>query len=473
MAGTEYVWKDSDRGLAIHLPLEVISRLGLDAMEAYKSLPHRGLEVGGLLLGRVYGSAIHVRDFHPVECEHRSGPSYRLSEADMQRFQEAIRRHSDTVGLYRTSTRSDIHYLQQDDLNLFRRHFTTPDSVYLLIQPAGSKAEIFLPENEALVPVHEFPFRAGDLVPEARAPEKVEPEKVEPSAVAPVAISTAAIPVRSPQGRRRRLPKWWVATGAVLLGMAVGAASYQLLHSVPQAVRIAPPPAVVAQPADPAHVGLNVQRDGPSLRLYWDRQAPAIREATKAVLYINDGSHKSQLNLDPRDLSSGLISYWPDTRDVTFRLETFGTGHSTDDSIRVVGAAAVPDRVPPAVERRHTVAAVPAAPPPPIPSVPEKSVQGNAARVDNRPAAPPPEPRPSPFNATPKPAIATPAPAAASTPAPPAAPIAPPVKTTEPQVAMSVEPVGESRFGRAVGHIPLLRRLKKQQQAYVPPAAVH
>ena len=447
------------------MPLELISRLGLDAMEAYKSVPHRGLEVGGLLLGRVSGDGIHVRDFHAVECEHRSGPSFRLSETDMQGFQEAIRRHSDTIGLYRTSTRSDIHYLQQDDLNLFRRHFTTPDSIYLLIQPAGSKAEIFLPENESLVPVHEFPFRAGDLAPEA-----LEPEAVELSAVAPVAVAAAAVPARP--RHRRRLPKWWIATGAVLLGMAVGAASFKVLHPAPRVVRTAPPAVVrLTPPVDPAHVGLNVQREGPSVRLYWDRNAPAIRDASKGVLYINDGSHKSQLNLDPSELRTGLISYWPDSKDVTFRLQTFATGYSTDDSIRFVGAASVPERVPHAIDRRNILAAIPEAGS--APPTPQRSTQGTAARAaDTRPAAAPPAPRPSPFTALPKPAVAAPVPAATATSAPPPGPAATAIKTTEPQIAVSVEPVGQSRFGRAIGHIPLLRRLKKQQQAYVPPVPV-
>src|SRR4051812_45197227 len=136
MPRTEYVWNEANRKLSIHLSLDVVSRLGLSAMEAYKSVPRRGLEVGGLLLGHLGNGSIYIQGFEPVESEHRTGPFYKLSESDILLLDEALTRHPDAVGIYRTQTRDESLSLQEDDAELFRKHFTGQDDVYLLVQPA-------------------------------------------------------------------------------------------------------------------------------------------------------------------------------------------------------------------------------------------------------------------------------------------------------------------------------------------------
>src|SRR5712664_985030 len=73
-----YSWKAPDAPLIVRcraLAMEAIQR---EVIEAFKALPKRGAEVGGLLLGTVEDAKqplIVVEDFEPVLCEYRFGPS--------------------------------------------------------------------------------------------------------------------------------------------------------------------------------------------------------------------------------------------------------------------------------------------------------------------------------------------------------------------------------------------------------------
>ncbi len=482
MSGIEYVWhnpeerNEPNRAGSIHLPLDVVSRLGLDAMEAYKAVPKRGLEIGGLLLGRYDAGAIRVRDFQPVQSEHRWGPSYRLSETDLSAFEEALKEHSDTVGIYRTSTLAQASSLEQDAVNFFRDHFTGPGNVYLLIRPATKKATFFLPEGDTLTQVHEFPFRAAEL-----PTEEEEPDRAVAAAAAAVPARVPAVAVRSiaevpvtgppvavsaapavPRSRRGWWIQVWIQVAALIVGMVAGAAIYRGFQTAPRPMRapvvqsaaavspvppLSPPATATTEPASEPdttlHIPLSAEHDGQSILVYWDRKSPAFDKATKAILYITDGDRKNQLNLDRDDLKAGEVSYRPRSSEVTFHLQVIGRGFASDDSIRVVGS--------PPVQRADST--------PPVPT----NQQGTATRSDTR-ADVDEYHAPSPFTPVPKPVLATSV--------PPAAPHLP-TRSPEPEVPVTVEPAGQSAVGKVIGHIPLLRRLKKQPQPIVPPVPIH
>ena len=74
--------------LKIQLSLDVIVRLGLGVMEGFKLVPRRGLEVGGLLLGRVEQDCVII-DEQQVRHEssarlllHVSQPTRHCHEQD-------------------------------------------------------------------------------------------------------------------------------------------------------------------------------------------------------------------------------------------------------------------------------------------------------------------------------------------------------------------------------------------------------
>ncbi len=476
--------------MSVVLALDVVSHIRFAAMEAVKALPRRGLEIGGLLLGRatVEGgrSIVQILGFLPVESEHRSGPSYLLSETDRDHFAEALRQHPEAIGMYRTNTRSENLTLQEDDRSLFDSYFKRVESVLLLIQPVTGMAQLFLRSGGALVGVHEFPFRPADLMA-ARTLELEAPEP-EPAEV----VVREQLPI-APPARNTALKRAVVAVVAVAAGAIAGAVLVQYLPHLPRRAEspaVSPavtsvaaqapkasafPTAVPAQPAKDERPHLAVEREGDELRLTWNRESAAVRNATHAVVEINDGKHQSQLNLNIGELNSGVLTYRPDTRDVVFRLKTMeGSEITSAESIRAVAAPAEDredePRPEPAPARKATV----------------RRRADNAEREDED------ETRPSPFPSsapTAKQGVAiVPASAAVavvpvSTKAPdvpatarPTAPARtetpPPARTRPNYVQVTAEPVKGSRWGRMVGRIPLLKRLKKQPQAFVPPSPV-
>lgn len=473
-----FVCSATARPISIHLELEVVAGLSLTAMEALKSVPRRGLEIGGLLLGRTETddgkTTVYIEAYQPVESEHRSGPSYRLSESDLQNFDAAFKRHGSVVGVYRTQTRSEDLTLQESDTGLFYRYFTDADGVFLLIQPLTRKAEFFLPEGGSLLPVEEFPFRPGDLATPVVPPVKLpETERI---------VLALPPPPRSPLPARRNRLWPLVAIAALLGGACLGALVIKIISPGSKPVEVKPPVPVSAQVTPPLpaeHLGLDVQHDGRQLRLRWDRNARPIRDAAKAVLEIKDGDHQSQLTLNGAELRSGLLSYWPETQDVTFRLEVVAADQTLSESVRAVNGASVPPVVTPAPV---------ATPPPTVTTQRRQRPQGLADRSDLEESRPSPfdppgtRPKPTPASApvvpVSKPVTAPVEPVDSNPASVPPVSLAPPsansvVHTQSPQVSVVAEPVSGSRFGSVVGKIPLLRRLRKEKVKLVPPTPVH
>ena len=68
----------------------------------FSAVPHRGAETGGILLGAKSGDEILIDDFEPAPCEHRFGPSYRLSDADGLALEE-------TLAWFRSGAHQQLH----------------------------------------------------------------------------------------------------------------------------------------------------------------------------------------------------------------------------------------------------------------------------------------------------------------------------------------------------------------------------
>ena len=107
----------------------------------------------------------------------------------------------------------------------------------------------------------------------------------------------------------RRWIQWVLGAAGILMGIA--AASLTFGHR-------APIPAPAPHAAEP--VALYVQHDGGALRLHWD---PAVH-ANSGVIFIQDGARETRLDLNADELRAGVASYWPESREVTFRLQLAG-----------------------------------------------------------------------------------------------------------------------------------------------------
>jgi hypothetical protein len=185
-------------------------------------------------------------------------------------------------------------------------------------------------------------------------------------------------------------------------------------------------PVSLPQPAIPEKIGLRAGPEDGTLRVEWDRASRPVRHADRAVLYIEDGSLRSHVDLNGRQLDRSTILYWPQTDRVSFRLEVYHGGQSSSDS----ASCGLPrDAI------RH------------------KRPGRERAIVEQT--------RPSPFEVV-KPEIVI-----TQTLPPPVAPADEPVAALDPapQPDKAADQPGESRFDRMISKIPLLRRWEKHPQS--------
>ena len=217
---------------------------------------------------------------------------------------------------------------------------------------------------------------------------------------------------------------------------------------------------------------LTLRRDGKMLRVLWDRAAPVLREARQAELYITDGNHQSKLRLSNSAIRSGMLSYWPETENVAFRLEVFA-GDRTISASAQSGEAIAPAPAP-AVAAKAELPTRATTRPPKLTRIEKKKVPrvttASAASADRsaEQSTESPWDRPSPF--APPPPLA---PGKAPLPAPEIP--SPPTHRATPStgVSMVAEPSPPSRLRRAAGRVPFVRRLRKLSEPVQPPKPVH
>ena len=221
-------------------PVAILRRvqegIHLEVSEAFAAAPHRGLETGGILLGRRQEDRILVEDFEPVPSEHSFGPSYRLSDADRQMLQETLHWFRSgaqpglsVLGFYRSHTLPDLA-LREDDEDLMRAHFEAAEDLVVLVRPSlmGTNPE-------------DFSIRRCSRAVPATAPDS--------QVIAWPPPRPRLSPEPEPPARKRWL--WYAA--AIALGLLGGALGYLWLYPANGAIRpsltIPAPPAAVAMPA--------------------------------------------------------------------------------------------------------------------------------------------------------------------------------------------------------------------------------
>src|ERR1022692_2179673 len=184
-----YLWEVPQKPVSVRIPFSLIDRLEREAVENFRSLTSRGSEIGGLLVGEVSPGSpmvVSISDFDLIPCDYSRGPLYRLSDADMGRFGQAIQQRlaagRGIAGFFRSHTRKGIS-LDADDLTFFQARFRDAHQIALLVRPFATKAStagIFIWENGKVngeTSYLEFPFRSGELGA-SHASEPVNPKPV-------------------------------------------------------------------------------------------------------------------------------------------------------------------------------------------------------------------------------------------------------------------------------------------------------
>ncbi len=185
-----FTWEVAQKPVAVRMPLAFIDRLESEAVENFRSLSSRGSEIGGILIGSVAAGSpamVTLADYELLPCDYSRGPLYRLSEADLGRFEQAREKYGQrVVGFFRSHTRKGLA-LDADDLAFFEPRFTELHHLMLLVRPFATKAStagIFIRENGK---VHgessykEFSFRSSELTSSTGTAEKSEPAAAAPA----------------------------------------------------------------------------------------------------------------------------------------------------------------------------------------------------------------------------------------------------------------------------------------------------
>ena len=346
-----HLWEVPGKSVSVQMNMDVIDRLSGAVLTGFGAIPRRGAEVGGILVGSIRDSVVHVEDFEPVACSYRRGPSYLLDEADAAAFAEAFEKWKPlpgkdqyTVGYYRSNTRDDAA-LSSEDRALCDKYFPPPSNVVLLIKPYATKvstAGFITYENGRLdsESALEFPFRRFELeggTAPARRPlgeTRHLPRTDYPAATVPAPRpepmpglslyeappAPAPEPERAyavtPEPRPRRRGWIWIPMSFIflLLGVMLG---FQA------ALTIYPKTGTSAAGDDPYSLHLTATRSEDNLHVKWDRESRVIRQARRGVLNIQDGTYSKQVELDPTQLQNGSVIYRKLSDRVRFRLEVF------------------------------------------------------------------------------------------------------------------------------------------------------
>ena len=374
-------WAQASRNFVVQILPEVIGSLGTESLIALKRVPRRGLETGGILLGRTEfrddTTTFWIEGFAPIESEHRFGPSYLLSESDLAHLQRELTRNgTSSLGIYRSQTRSEKLAIQDADAALFEKCFGASDNLFLMLAPASRLGAFYFPEDGNLKCVHQFTFvsslsseatqgrnslprvnlqpppsaethnvhvniakhspdQAGALVV---ASQRSDP-KAPPEGVSTINQSAGNIPYHNTVGPpspgmynlsmtavRHGATKLWSdcsghASGIKLTSWMMAALTLAVL--IANLLSYSPWRSAVSDHPAPNYLYLTVERADPALRLLWDGHSSAVRGATRAVLHIQDGDQQTDRELAASEFLAGQFTYQPQHSAVTFRLNVY------------------------------------------------------------------------------------------------------------------------------------------------------
>jgi hypothetical protein len=305
--GDVFVWQV--RSFTVRLSLAVVDRLRAALVRLPATEEH-----GGILLGHLIGpNMVEVTGCEFFPSAHRKGTLYDLGARERERVAMRARelarvKAERPVGYFRTHQRPGL-FLDQDDLALMEEAFREPGSVALLMRPRGDgppdagfyyweNGELDRKQTHLVFPFDSEALRArGPIESPAPPASKPGPRKLLSRGILPAAMKAAL---------EKRYQPALVWVGAAIFSFAVVAAL----------LRTTAPHVATTNPFD-----LRIVRNGSSLLVDWNRNAPVLRNATTATLTIDDGGAKQHLTLGSAELAHGSVQFWPQSRRVVVRMD--------------------------------------------------------------------------------------------------------------------------------------------------------
>jgi hypothetical protein len=338
-----YVWTPPSKALSIHLKLTMVNRLVDEHLRA--AAWGKRQELAGVLLGYSLIApqpASFIEDFVVVHERDDTGltPGFR-GELLVRRLgalaqREDLRRT--LIGFFRWQ-RGGWLSLSRHDLEAANHYFSNPEDVILLLRNnagSGNDGAFFWREAGAIRyrdARHEFPFNAAKLAQPIPAPAP-KPVLPPPPAGGELLRFPPVHTLSQPRGAARWLPVFNTAAIAMIL-TGTGVVALENSHGAPLHLG-----GERQRASQESVLGLQATARAGQVVIQWNRQAPAILGAQKAVLRIQDGGMTDVTHLDPRQLRDGSVAYKPSTTNVDIRLDVkTGDGSTETESAQFAGAA--------------------------------------------------------------------------------------------------------------------------------------
>ena len=343
-------WRSDDGSTIVSIPTNVVDGIAGYVSEAYKSIPRRGAEAGGLLLGGVRigrVTEIFITGFEPVPIDYLYGPSFILSDAGQAEFRGVMARHStaEILGYYRSHTRPGFG-LESSDRELAARLFPGFSGLVLLIKPASATrftAGYFFFQRgnlEMRAVGREFAFvgnvpggtpppsvleREPKPAPQPRKPDPPRPiqEPLELDAPPLRAAESVETPDVSPPPRQRKSLQWEIVAAALMIAVAIGLLWWQYRGD-----SVERDPTAHASGARVASLGLAVQPGEGGWRITWDPNTPAAIDSVRGALNVIETDSHERIPLDANQIRAGAATYRPVGDDITFRLDLVRTDNT-------------------------------------------------------------------------------------------------------------------------------------------------
>ena len=274
-------WAADGTRLVICYSYAVIDEIRLDVTEKFLSIPRGGIEVGGVLFGKIAGDRITILARRPLAIEYKNGPSFVLSEEDEDNLLRLLNtccsdpslEGLEPVGWYHSHTRSEL-FLSLEDAAIHDKFFPGLRQVALVVRPVKfqpTRAGFFVRDDDGVIRA-DAGYREFYLEPDAKPPEQVE---------APAALAVERAPTVLPTQPQQPEP----ARRGLFRRAAVGLAILLVAAALAFVAQRGSPPVAANVPA-----GLRLTGSGDHLIVEWNQSNENVLKSSHGSLDIFDGS---------------------------------------------------------------------------------------------------------------------------------------------------------------------------------------
>jgi hypothetical protein len=307
----------------MRISADVVRQVDSLGRTASRALGRYGLETGGLLVGSQEPS-LRLESVQIVEIEHRFGPSYQLSDSDVELYRRSISGLSSSghsvIGHFRIFLKGKSIITPADRTISALTGAAQP--LTLLIHAYSDqpgRARLYRNRGNEYVELLEFPLR-----------HPIAPGLPPPF---PVLMSPVDAPMEQPAqanepARRRRVTPVLVVAAVIAVSASIDGYLW---------LRTPLPKPAPSSSRGRSSLGLSVHRLAGRLNISWDQSSPQVRNAVSGVLTIHDGVKADRLPLTPEQLRSTLVPYVPENDTVNVQLEVQNDRHqSSSETVLVV-----------------------------------------------------------------------------------------------------------------------------------------